>query len=164
VNSVFVNDVSDRGRDFEVNVSAEYGAWFQRVSRKGPRIVKVSSRKFRVCEHKSEAWGFSKRASAYWTGGAGLCPGLDGRDARRHMGIAETIYEVTSSERGSLELHTKTKQQSMGFAEPGALAAAEIAGHGASLVEYFLRPLAGFGNASLRLQEERIVVVGLGYG
>src|ERR1700721_850319 len=56
--------------------------------------------------------------------------------------------------------HAETSQQEMGFAEPGALTAAEIAGHGASLVENFLRPLAGFGGASLRLQEERVVVVG----
>jgi hypothetical protein len=60
--------------------------------------------------------------------------------------------------------HAKTKQQSMGFAEPRALAAAEISGHGESLVEDFLRPLAGFGVASLRLQEKRVVVVGLGDG
>src|SRR5580700_7062413 len=60
--------------------------------------------------------------------------------------------------------HAKTKQQRMGFAEPGALAAAEIAGHGESLVEDFLRPLAGFGVAALRLQEKRVVVVGLGDG
>jgi hypothetical protein len=52
----------------------------------------------------------------------------------------------------------------MGFAEPGSLAAAEIAGHGEPLVEDFLRPFAGFGDASLRLQEERVVVVGLGDG
>jgi hypothetical protein len=52
----------------------------------------------------------------------------------------------------------------MGFAEPGTLAAAEIAGHAELFVENFLRPLAGFGCASLRLQEERVVVIRLGVG
>ena len=49
----------------------------------------------------------------------------------------------------------------MRFAEPGALAAAEIAWHGETLVENFLCPLSGFGGASVRLQEERVVVVRL---
>ena len=49
----------------------------------------------------------------------------------------------------------------MRFAEPGALAAAEIAWHGETLVENFLCPLSGFGGTSLRLQQERVVVVRL---
>src|SRR5712671_4687457 len=39
----------------------------------------------------------------------------------------------------------ESAQQRRGFAEPGALATAEIAGHSDLLVEKFLRPNAGFG-------------------
>jgi len=63
-----------------------------------------------------------------------------------------------------ITLDAEAGQQELGFAEPGAFAAALVGGHGAAFVENFLGPIAGFGSASLGLKEESVVVIGFGNG
>src|SRR6202140_4926874 len=58
----------------------------------------------------------------------------------------------------------KACQQAAGLAEPRAFAAAKIDRHGRLLVENLTRPFASFGGAPLRLQEQRVVVIGFGDG
>src|SRR5271170_1022672 len=59
-------------------------------------------------------------------------------------------------------LQPEHRQQRIGFAEPGAFAATLVRWHRRSLVDYFLGPLARFLVAALRVEEERVIVVGLG--
>src|SRR5580700_10794540 len=65
---------------------------------------------------------------------------------------------------GSLVLQSRPGQQRVGFAEPGALAAALVGGHGRPFIDNLLRPAARLLVASLRMQKERVVVIGLGAG
>ena len=52
-------------------------------------------------------------------------------------------------------------EEGVGAAEPGALAAAEVAGNGGLLVEDFAGPLAGFGVAAFGGEQLGKVQVGL---
>jgi hypothetical protein len=52
-------------------------------------------------------------------------------------------------------------EKGRGLPKPRSFPAAKISGHGGFLVKYLSRPLAGFGTAALRLQEEGVVVIGL---
>src|SRR5579863_1543623 len=52
------------------------------------------------------------------------------------------------------------RQQSARLAKPGPFPTPQISRHSRLLGEDFLRPIARFGDASLRLQEQRVVVIG----
>ena len=55
-------------------------------------------------------------------------------------------------------------EEFLGFAEPGAFAAAEVGGHGGSFFKNFAGPVAGFGGAAFGGEEFGKVEVGFGHG
>src|SRR5580700_4760137 len=76
-----------------------------------------------------------------------------------YLGIAMANSRLPKP--GRPYLQPRPGQQRVGFAEPGALAAALVGGHGRPFIDNLLRPAARFLVASLRMQKQRVVVIGL---
>jgi len=80
---------------------------------------------------------------------------------RRLTGTVFTICGKSRVGRAARTLCGQALEHLVCALEPDAFPAAQVAGHGRFLVEHLLRPLAGFGGASLGSQQFRVIQVGL---
>src|SRR5712691_5670435 len=82
-------------------------------------------------------------------------------DSRPQLSVERSSTVLSACKSGTLR-SWQPRQQRTSLAEPRTLPPPQISRHGRLLGENLPRPLAGFGDASLRLQEQRIIVISFG--